>query len=76
MCQSLEILNAFNTFSLKHVFGKTKTFFKKLEYCFSIKSAAHENLTFLYKTSQSKACVKTNAMGSIKLTYHKEQKTH
>ena len=32
--QSLEILNAFYTLTVKLVFSKTQTLFKKLEYCF------------------------------------------
>ena len=31
-----------------------------------------ENATFPYKTALSEASVKTNRMGSTKLTYHKE----
>ena len=33
----LEIFNAFNTYTLKQVFWKTKTFFKKLEYRFYLR---------------------------------------
>ena len=45
MKQSLEILNVFN------IFSKTKTFFKKLEYCFLVKSTSIENESFPYKTA-------------------------
>ena len=57
MWQSLEILNVFNTLTLKQVFWKTKTFFKKLEYRFLIESTKIGNSTFPYKT---KTNVKTN----------------
>ena len=57
MWQSLEILNVFNTLTLKQVFWKTKTFFKKLEYRFLIESPKIGNSTFPYKT---KTNVKTN----------------
>ena len=36
--QSVEILNDFNTLTLKQIFWKMKTFSKKLEYHFSLKS--------------------------------------
>ena len=34
MWRSVEILNDFNTLTLKQIFWKTKTFFKNLEYRF------------------------------------------
>ena len=46
--QSLEILNAFNSLSLKQVFWKRKTFFKNLEYLFLVESTEIENATFPY----------------------------
>ena len=73
MCQSREILNAFNSFTSKQVSRKSKIFSKKLEYRFSVESTALENVTFSYKTCQSKASVKTNRMWSIKWTNHQEQ---
>ena len=49
-----------------------KNFFKKLEYCFLVESTKIENASFSYKTSISKANLKTNRMVSTKWTYHKE----
>ena len=43
MTQSLETLNAFNSLTVKQIFWKTKTFFKKLEYQFLIESTKIEN---------------------------------
>ena len=73
MCQSVEILNVFNTLTLKRIFWKTKTFFKKLEYRFLVESTEIKNALFPYKTATSGANVKTNRIVSTKLTYHKEQ---
>ena len=67
----MEILNAFNTLTLKQISWKTKTFFKKLEYRFLVESTKTENASFPYKTTISEA--KTNWMGSTKWTYHKER---
>ena len=50
-----------------------QTLIKKLEYHFLVESTKTDNITFLYKTALSEANVKTNRMGSTKLTYHKEQ---
>ena len=47
--------------------------FKKLEYCFLAESTKIDNKTFADKTALSEATVKTNRMGSTKLTNHKEQ---
>ena len=71
--QSVEILNVFNTLTLKQIFWKTKTFFKKLGYRFLVESTKIENTSFLYKTATSEANVKTNRMMSTKLTYHKDR---
>ena len=65
-------LNIFNVVTLKHIFWKTKTFFKKLEYGFLVESNRVENASFPYKSVISKANVKTNRMISTKQTYHKE----
>ena len=46
---------------------------KKLEYNFLVESTKIDNITFPYKTALSEANVKTNRMGSTKLTYHKER---
>ena len=57
MGQSVEILNVFNTLTLKQIFWKTKTFFKKLEYCFLVESTRTESASFQYKTARSEANV-------------------
>ena len=44
-----------------------------MEYCFIVESTKIDNITFPYKTALSEANVKTNGMGSTKLTFHKEQ---
>ena len=70
--QSAEILNVFNTLTLKQIFSKTKTLIKKLEYCFLVEGTKIENASLPYKTAISEANVKTNKMMSKKLTYYKE----
>ena len=67
------MLNDFNTLTLKYIFWKTQTLFKKLEYNFLVESTKIGNITFPYKTALSEANVKTNRMGSANWTYHKEQ---
>ena len=69
----MEILNDFNTLTLKHVFWKTKTFFKKLAYRFLVESNKIENAAFSNKTAISEANVKTNKMVSTKWTFHNER---
>ena len=71
MWQSLEIFNVLNFLTLKRILWKANTFFKRLGYHFLVESTKIENATFPYKTAQSN--VKKNAMGSTKLTYHKER---
>ena len=44
-----------------------------MEYRFLFESTKIDNITFPYKTALSEANVKTNRMGSTKLTYHKER---
>ena len=58
----MEILNVFNTLTLRQIFRKTKVLFKKLEYRFLVESTKIENALFLYKTTISEANVKTNKM--------------
>ena len=58
----MEILNVFNTLTLRQIFWKTKTFFKKLEYRFLVESTKIESASFSYKTTLSEANVKTNKM--------------
>ena len=64
--------------TLKQIFWKTKTFFKKLEYCFLVESIKIESASFPYKTAISEAnvinaIVKTNKMVTTKWTYHIER---
>ena len=71
MWQLLEVLNVFNILTLKQIFCKRQTLFKKLEYRFLVKSTKIEGATFSYKTAVSEANVKTNRIESTKWTYHK-----
>ena len=73
MWQSVEILNVFNTLTLKQIFWKTKTSFKKLGYRFLVESTKIEKASFPYKTAISEANIKTNRMESTKWTYHEER---
>ena len=66
-------LEVSNTLTLKQIFWKTKTFFKKLEYYFLHESTKIENASFPYKTVMSEANVQTNRMEGTKWTYHKER---
>ena len=70
----MEILNVFNTLTLKQIFSKTKSFSKKLEHSFLVESTKIEDVSFPYKTAISEANVKTNKMVSTKWTYHKERR--
>ena len=71
MWQALEILNVFNAVTLKQIFWKTKTFFKKLEDCFLVQSTNIEHESFPCKTALFKANVHTKTMGTTKWTCHK-----
>ena len=63
----------FQTFeTLKQIFGKAETFFKKLEDRFLVETIKIESTSFPFKTALSEASVKTNRMATIKWTYHKE----
>ena len=73
MWKLLGILNFFNTLTLRQIFWKTQTLFKKLEYRFLVESTKIENPTFPYKTALPEANVKTNKMDSTKWTYHKQR---
>ena len=59
MTISVEILNDFNILTLKKIFGKTKAFFKKLEYSILVQSTEIENTSFPYKTTKPEANIKT-----------------
>ena len=58
--------------TLKQIFWKAKTFFKKLEYRFLVEATKIENTPFSLKTVLSEANVKTNRMATTKWIYHKE----
>ena len=74
MWQSVKILNVFSTLTLKQIFWKMKTFFKKLDYRFLVESTKIEEVSFPYKTIISEANTKKNRMVITKWTYHKEQR--
>ena len=73
MWKSVQILNVFNTLTLKRIFLKTKTLFRKLENRFLVESTKNENASFPYKTATREANIKTSRMLSTKWTYHKER---
>ena len=73
MWQSVKILNVFNSLTLKQIFWKTKTFFKKLEYSFMVEITKIEKASFPYKNALSKANFNTNKMVTTKWTYNKER---
>ena len=59
-------LNVFNNLTLKQIFWKTKTLFKKLGHVFLVESTKTENASFPYRTVVSEANVKTYRMVSMK----------
>ena len=73
MWQSVDILNDFNTLTLKQIFWQTKISLKKLDTFFFVESTKTGNASFRYKTAISEANVKTNRMVSTKWTYHIER---
>ena len=73
MSQSLEILNVFNTLTLKPIFSKTKIFFKKLKYPSSVESTRIEHALFPYETVLSETNVKINRMESTRWAYKKQR---
>ena len=70
--QLVKISNVFNTLTLKQIFWKTKTFFKKLEYRFLVETTKIENTSFPFKTALSEANVYTNRTATTKSTFHKD----
>ena len=62
MWQSVKILNVFNSLTLKKIFWKRKTFFKRLEYRFLVEGTKTETTSFLHKTVISETNVKTYRM--------------
>ena len=74
MWQSMEILNVFNSLTLKQIFWKTKKpFSKNCSIVFKLGALRFKNASSPYKTAISEANVKTNRMESTKWTYHKER---
>ena len=72
MWQSVKVSNVFKTLTLKQIFWKTKTLFKKVEYHFLVEATKIEITPFSSKTALSEVCVKTNRMATTKWIYHKE----
>ena len=60
----------FQCLTLKQIFWKTETLFKKLKYRFLVQSTKIENVTC--KNALSEANVKPNTIGSTKWSYHKD----
>ena len=50
----MNVSNVFNTLTLKPIFWKTKTFFKKLEYRSLVEATKIENTSLPFKTALSK----------------------
>ena len=73
MWQSVQILNVFNTLTLKQTFWKTKTFFKKMECRFLVENTKIENVSFPYKTTILETNVKANTAVNTKWTNRKER---
>ena len=73
--QSVEILNVFNNLTLKQIFWKKKTFFKKLEHRFLVESTNIENASLPYITAISEVNVKTNRKVSTKWACHNSPNT-
>ena len=72
MRQSVEISNAFNTLTLKQIFWKTKTFFKKLEYWF-LKALRLKTYHFHTKLPYQKPMLRQIKWVSTKWIHHKER---
>ena len=64
MRQPVKVSNVFNTLTLKQIFWKARTFFKKLEYGFLVETNEIENASFPFKTALSETNVKTNRMAT------------
>ena len=59
----MKVSKVFNTLTLKQIFWKTKSFFKKLEYRVLVETTKIENTSFPFKTL-SEANVKTNRIAT------------
>lgn len=73
--QTQEIINVFIAFTLKQVFGKAKTLFKKSrDYYFLAKVLRLKKTQHFHKKAvPSKANVQTNKIERTRWTYHKER---
>ena len=58
-------MNVFNTLTLKQIFWKMKSFFKKLEYHVLVESTKIENAALPYKTALPETNVKTNSQRTV-----------
>ena len=72
MWQSVKVTNVSNNLTLKQIFWKTKSCFKKLEYSFLAETTKIENISFPFKPALSEANVKKNRMATTKWDYHNE----
>ena len=68
----MKVSDDLNTLTLKQIFWRTKTFFKKLKYRFLVEATKIEITPFPFKTALSEANGKTNRMATTKWTDHKE----
>ena len=59
--------------NFKTKFLKNENLFQKSGIPLLVEGSRIENATFLYKAALSEANVKTDRMGSIKWTYHKDR---
>ena len=69
MWQSLQASNALNSLTLKEIFWKAKTFFKKLEYRFLVENSKTASASFPLRTALSEANVKTYSMATTELAF-------
>ena len=63
----------FSILNFETNFLETKTFFKKLEYCFLVETFKIENTLFPFKNALSEAKFKTNRMAATKWTCYRER---
>ena len=68
----MKVSDDLNTLTLKQIFWRTKTFFKKLKYRFLVEATKIEITPFPFKTALSEANGKTNRIATTKWNYHKE----
>ena len=66
----MKVSDDLNTLTLKQIFWRTKTFFKKLKYRFLVEATKIEITPFPFKTALSEANGKTNRMATTKWACH------